>query len=155
MANDLLGHLFGIPDYQCAVRSTLRVEIRSGHRRPSAFLADIRHDASIAGKEVRSRFFRCRGDVSEGVHTDLELLRCMTGLSSSLAVKIDQRAKAPRFAADDRNHQRQPEHARANERFWSPANPKPDGQRILEWTAVDTLAGRGRAMPARQVTVLV
>src|SRR5438067_4219043 len=58
--------------------------------------SDLRHDASIAGKEVRSRFFRCGCDVSEGVHTDLELLRCMTGLSSRLAVKIDQRRSEER-----------------------------------------------------------
>jgi hypothetical protein len=62
--------------------------------------------------------------------------RCPSGL----AVEVYQRAEAARLAADDRDHEREAERARADEGFGRAAYAEPDGQGILQRARVDALA---------------
>jgi len=74
---------------------------------------------------------------------------------TSLPVEIDERPEAPRFTADDCDHQGKTKRAGAGERFWSPANTQPYRQRILHGSRVDALACQGSPMFAGPVDVLV
>src|SRR3954470_23695992 len=68
----------------------------------------------------------------------------MAELRRRLAVEIDERPEAPRFASDDRNHQRQPEYPRALERCRCASDPDPYGKRILDRPRIDALPGKSR-----------
>src|ERR1700687_2268570 len=72
----------------------------------------------------------------------------VAGAAASLAISIDERAESFGFATDDGNHERQPKHAGADERSGGTADADPDGQRILQRTRVDRLAGEWRAVLA-------
>src|SRR6267142_2329343 len=89
------------------------------------------------------------------MNADLELLWRMAGARTGPAVAIDQRPEAVRLAADDRDHQRQPEGAGANERAGRAADTKPNRQRLLQRTRVNSLPGKRSAMLARPVDMRV
>src|ERR1700736_5848842 len=89
------------------------------------------------------------------MNANLELLWRMSGAQTSLAVAIDQRPKPERLAANDRNHQRQPEHAGANEGARSASDPEPNRQRVLQRPWVNSLPGERSAVPARPVNMCV
>src|SRR3977135_553325 len=80
---------------------------------------------------------------------DLEFFRRVAGTETGLAVTIDQRPEAVRLAADDRDHQGQPEGAGANKGSWRASDSEPDGQRLLQRARVNALASQGRAVLAR------
>jgi hypothetical protein len=61
-------------------------------------------------------------------------------------VAIDQRPEAVRLAADNRDHQRQPEGAGANERAGRAADTKPNRQRLLQRTGENYLPGNRTAI---------
>src|SRR5207244_4344442 len=84
---------------------------------------------------------RCCGDVAKAVDTDLQAIGRESSSAAGLSIEIDERPKAPRFSADDRDHQGKPERARANEGPRCPANPEPDRQRILHRPRVHALPG--------------
>src|SRR5438105_1221023 len=69
----------------------------------------------------------------------------MAGARTRFAVKIDQRPKAARLAADDRDHQWQTQLASADKRGRRPAYPDPDRQQVLKGPRKDALAGQRRA----------
>jgi hypothetical protein len=79
----------------------------------------------------------------------------VTGAAAGLAVGVDERTESLRFATDDGDHERQPEHARADERGGSAADPNPYGQRILQRTRVDGLASERRPVLAGPFDVRV
>src|SRR6267143_1312424 len=85
----------------------------------------------------------------------LELIWRMAGVQTSLAVAVDQWPKAVRFAADDRDHQRQPERASANKRGRCASDTEPNRQRVLQWARVNSLSGECRTVLARPVNVRV
>src|SRR6266850_8483197 len=87
------------------------------------------------------------------MNADLELLWRMAGARTSPVVAIDQRPEAVRLAADDRDHQRQPEGAGANERAGRAADTKPNRQRGLQRTRVNSLPGKRSAMLARPMNI--
>src|SRR6266481_2187417 len=89
------------------------------------------------------------------MNADLELLWSMAGAQTSPAVAIDQRPEAVRLAADDRDHQRQPEGAGTNERAGRAADTKPNRQRVLERARVNSLPIECRAVLARPVDMRV
>lgn len=85
-------------------------------------------------------------DIAEHMQSDLQLFRCVPGLGTRAAVEVDQWGESPRFAANDRNHQRQAEHAGAHERLRRAPNPDPDRQGVLSRTWKYALSGQGGAM---------
>src|SRR5436190_3327181 len=85
----------------------------------------------------------------------LERIRRMAGAQTGLAVTIDQRPEPVRLAADDCDHQRQPERAGANKGAWSAADTQPNRQRVLQWARVHSLPSEGRAVPARPVDMRI
>src|SRR5207245_5723477 len=90
-----------------------------------------------------------------GVTLHCELILRVSSPQSRLAVSVDQWSKAVRFAADDRNHERQSEHASANKRTRRASDPEPNRQRILERPRVNSLPGQCRAVLARPVDMRV
>src|SRR5260370_8915566 len=89
------------------------------------------------------------------MNANLELIWRVSSAQSRLAVSVDQWSKAVRFAADDRNHERQAENASANKRTRRASDPEPNRQWILEWPRVNSLPGECRAVLARPVNVRV
>src|SRR2546423_14582045 len=81
----------------------------------------------------------------------LELVRRMAGAQTRLAVTIDQWPEPVRLAADDRDHQRQPERAGANEGTGRAADTEPNRQRILKRARGHSPPSEGRAGLARPV----
>jgi len=79
----------------------------------------------------------------------------MAGAQTSPAVAIDQRPEAVWFAADNRDHQRQPERAGANERAGRAADTKPNRQRVLKRPRVNSLSGEWSAVLARPMDMRV
>src|SRR6266446_722572 len=86
---------------------------------------------------------------------DLKLIRRMTGAATGFTVTIDQRPKAMRFAANDRDHQWQPEHPGANERARCASDAEPNRERVLQRAGINSLTGKCRAVFARPVNVRV
>src|SRR6202011_529381 len=89
------------------------------------------------------------------MNANLELLWRMSGAQTSLAVAIDQRPKPERLAANDRNHQRQSEHAGANKGARRASDPEPNRQRVLKRAWVNSLPGERSAVPARPLDMRV
>src|ERR1700704_2389365 len=85
----------------------------------------------------------------------LELIRRMAGAAPCLAVTINQWPKAAVLAADDGDHQRQPEDAGASEGARRASGTEPDRQRVLERAWVNSLPGQGSAVFARPVNMRV
>src|SRR3954470_4233703 len=85
----------------------------------------------------------------------LERIRGMPGAQTSLAVTVDQRPKPMRLAADDRDHQRQPERAGANEGTGCTSDSEPNRQRVLQRARINSLPGERRAVLARPVDMRV
>src|SRR6266852_1024545 len=79
----------------------------------------------------------------------------MPGALTRLAIKIHQRPKPPRVPADDRDHQRQPEHTCTGERVWRASDTQPDWQWILHRSRIHTLPAQGRPELTRPRDVLV
>src|ERR1700730_17484750 len=79
----------------------------------------------------------------------------MAGGQTRLAVAVDEWPKAVRFAADDRDHQRQPEHAGASKRGRRASDTEPNRQRILQRARGNSLAGEWSAVLARPVNMRV
>src|SRR6267378_4437348 len=85
----------------------------------------------------------------------LKLIGRMPGTQTGLTVAIDQWSKSVRLASDNRDHQRQPERAGADEGAGRASNSEPNRQRLLERTRVDSLPGEGGAVFARPVNMRV
>src|SRR5207249_12170659 len=79
----------------------------------------------------------------------------MAGTPTGPAVAVDQRSKTVWFAANDRDHQRQSESAGANEGVRRSSNTEPNRERVLERARINSLPGKGRAMPARPMNMRV
>ena len=69
----LVDHFVRATNQQCAVRTSLRVEARACHRRPPAFLSNIRHRLGIARIKRVGSLLRGVGDVTQHVDTNFEL----------------------------------------------------------------------------------
>ena len=82
------------------------------------------------------------------VDADGERVGRDAGAAAGLAVKLGERGKARRLAADDRDRQRQPEHAGARDRLRRAAGGDPNRERLLQRPRIDALAIEGRPMPA-------
>ena len=132
-----------------------RVELAPRHRGPATLLADLRERAGVAGEEVVDRFFGGRRDVAERVHADLQALGSETGAAAALAIEIDERTKARRLPADDRDHQRKSERTRARERFGRSADAAPNRQLRLQRARIDGLARERGPKLSRPPNVLV
>ena len=87
-------------------------------------------------------------DEPDAVQADLELVWRMAGAAAGLAVEVDQRAEARRLAADDRDHERQPEGSGADEGLGCSADADPDRERVLQRSGEDALAGERWAVPS-------
>jgi hypothetical protein len=79
----------------------------------------------------------------------------VTSAAADLAVAVDERAEAFGFPTDDGDHERQPEHAGADERARCASDADPYGQRILQRTRVDGLTGERGAVLAGPCDVRV
>lgn len=55
----------------------------------------------------------------------------MAGAAPGFAVEVNEWAEPYRLTADDRDHERESEHTRANKRFGRAADTYPNRQRIL------------------------
>src|SRR6266567_3267968 len=155
MADDLLYHFVGVADQQRALWTSLRVEPRACDGGPSALLPNIGDGAGVSGKEVVGRLLRGGCDIAERMHANLQLLGRVSCLPAGLAVEIDERTEAPRFTADDGDHQRKSELARPHERFRGAADPEPYREGVLHRPRVDALACQRRPILARPVNMLV
>jgi hypothetical protein len=71
-----------------------------------------------------------------------EGVRRMARTPAGLPVEVDERAKAARLNANDRNHQRNSKRAGPGKGARSTSNADPDGQRILHRAGIDTLSGK-------------
>src|SRR6266699_969453 len=143
---DLFRNRFRIADEERTGRSELGVEVRASHRWPSALPANLSEASRIAGKELVFGRRRSIGDIASRMNADLELLWRMAGAQTSPVVAIDQRPETVRLAADNRDHQRQPEGAGANERAGRAADTKPNRQQLLQRAGVNSLPGKRSAM---------
>src|SRR5271170_1031702 len=65
---------------------------------------------------------------------------------SGFAIEVDERAKAMRFASDDCDHEWKAENSCTDEGLRCSADAEPDGQRLLQRTRKDTLAGERSSM---------
>ena len=86
---------------------------------------------------------------------NLELIRRVSRAQTRFAITVDQWSKTVRLAADDRDHQGQPERAGANQGAGRAADTKPNRQRVLQRARVNSLPGKRRAVLARPVNVCV
>ena len=82
------------------------------------------------------------------IDADQELVGRDAGAAARLAIELGQRRKSRRFAADDRNRQRQAEGAGARGRLRRAAGGDPDRQGLLPRARIDALALERRAMQA-------
>ena len=145
----LVGDGVGIAEEERAVRAAGGVELRPRRGGEAALPRDL------AEHLVPARVDRVGGgsdavaDVAEDVQPDLEVSRRVAGLRAGPAVEVDERREPARFAADDRDHQRQAEQAGPHERFRRAPDADPDRQRVLRRARVDALPGQGGAVPAR------
>ena len=121
-----------LTDHQRPGWAAQGVEVGAGGWRPAALFADLGEGVGVAGKEFVRCLFGGVGNVADGVDADLQLFAGMAGALASFVVEIDERAKAVRLAADDRNHERKSERAGAGKRLGRSADAEPDGQRILQ-----------------------
>jgi MarR family 2-MHQ and catechol resistance regulon transcriptional repressor len=74
---DLVDHFVQAANEQRAMRTSLRVEVRTRHRRPPALLADIGDGTGLARIKVVSGFLRRLGDIARRVDANLESVRRM------------------------------------------------------------------------------
>src|SRR5437870_4428876 len=137
------------------MRARLSVEVTASDGPPATLATGSGEALNVAGNKFVDSLLHTRCHVPERVHADAHLLGRMPGPPTRLAVQIHQRPKPARVTADDRDHQRQPEHARARERVWSAADPQPDWQWILHRSRIDTLTAQGRPELTRPRHVLV
>src|SRR6185295_635949 len=144
----LLSDLLRIPDQQRAVRPSLGIEPGAGRGRPATLLADVGESTGVAGEELVGGFLRGLRDVPERMDPDLQSIRRVSVLVTRFSIQIDQGPEAPRFAADDRDHQWQSESPGTGEGLRSSADPQPDRQRILYRPGIDALPRQRRAEPA-------
>src|SRR5436189_258274 len=68
----------------------------------------------------------------------------MAGALARLAVQVHQGPETARLAADDRDHERQPECSGADERLGCPSHADPDRQRLLQRSRIDSLSRQCR-----------
>src|ERR1700730_11094532 len=137
---------FDVADEQRAFRSAQRVKLRPCSWRPSPFLANFGEGVGVAGEKSVRGFLGGIAEKSNHVQTDFQLFGFVSAANACFTVKIDERPEAVRFAADDGNHERQPEDAGARERSWRAAHTDPDGQRILQRSRVNGLTVKGWGM---------
>jgi hypothetical protein len=105
VSKDLLGDFLRITNQQRAVRPSLGIEPRAGHGRPATLLADVGDSTGLAREELVGGFLRGLCDVPERMDAHLQAIGRMSVSLTGFSIQIDQRAEAPRFAADDRDHQ--------------------------------------------------
>ena len=91
------------------------IEMRACNRRPAAFPADFGESFGITRKEIVNCLLCCFGDVTQGMDADLEFFGRMACAPAIFAIHIHEWTEPPRLPADDRDHQRQSEHAGAGE----------------------------------------
>src|SRR5450631_2845633 len=89
------------------------------------------------------------------MNTDFKLIRFVARSSARLAIEINERTKAPRLTTDDGDHQRQSQRTGTGKGFRCPADPKPDGKRILHRSRIDALTGERGTMLAGPVNQFV
>src|SRR5581483_6485599 len=70
------------------------VELRARRGRPAALPADLGEALRPTRKEFVRGALVAVGQVTDGVHADLQLLRGKTGAATGLAVEFDQRTEA-------------------------------------------------------------
>src|SRR6185503_164623 len=121
----------------------------------ATLLADVRDSTRVAREELVGGFLRGLCDVPERMDADLQPIGRMSVSLTGFSIQIDQGPEAPRFAADDRDHQRQAEGAGAGEGLRGSAYSQPDRQRSLHGPGIDALPGQRRTVPAGLVHVLV
>src|SRR5439155_17455069 len=146
---DLFRDRLRISDNERTGRSEQGVEMCARDWRPAAFLPDLRKTSRITGKKLVFGRRRTVGDIAQRMNANLELIRRMAGAQTSLAVTVDQWPKSVRFPTDNRDHQRQPEHAGANKRARRASDTEPNRQRVLQRARINSLPGEWRAVFAR------
>src|SRR5438552_17339047 len=108
---DLFRHGLRISDNERSGRSEQGVEMCASDWRPAAFLPDLRKTSRITGKEFVCGFRCTVGDIAQRMNANLELIWRVSRAQPRVTVAVDQWPQAARFAADDRDPQRQREHA--------------------------------------------
>ncbi len=131
VGEDLLGDLLGGADEQVAVGGAAGVELRSTHRRPAALAADAVHHLRVGAEELVGGALGGVGYVHVRVDSHRELRGVGVRAMGGLAVQLHQRREAGWGAADDGDHQWQPEHAGASHRRGCAADRDPNWQRLL------------------------
>src|SRR5216684_3069217 len=155
VVSNLVDDLVRSADNQRTMRACLRVEVSARDGPPATLATCFGEALNVAGNKFVDSLFHTRCHVPERVHAYAQSLGRMPGTSSRLAIKIHQRPKPPRVTADDRDHQRQPEHTRTRERVWGASDPQPDWQWILHRSRIHTLPAQGRPELTRPRDVLV
>src|SRR5207244_9959947 len=139
VVSNLVDDLFRSADKQCTLRARFRVEACARDGPPAALATRSGEAFNVARNKFVDSLFHTRRHVPERVHAYAQLLGRMSGASTRLAIKIHQGPKPPRVAADDRDHQRQPEHTRTRERVRGASDPKPDWEWILDRSRIHPL----------------
>ena len=152
LEEDLLGDLLRAADEVRAAQIAAGLELLAGHRRPAALAADAVHHRLQAREGDVGGGLRGVGD--EAVRVDAQRQAVVPGLGGGLAVQLGERREALGLPADDRQRQRQAEHAGAHDRPRRAADGDPDGQRVLHRPRVDAEAVERGAVAARPRDVL-
>lgn len=152
---DFLSDFIGTADEERAMAADERVKMSARDGRPAALFADLGESVGVTGKKLFGGLLVGGGDVTESVYAHFELLRRMPGGGSGFPIEIDERAEASGLTADDGDHQRQAECAGADERLGGAADADPNGQRVLQRTRIDALAGERGAVAAGPRDVFV
>src|SRR6266567_1853506 len=144
VAQNFFRNFFGVAHQQRAVLAPPGVELSTGDGRPAAFLADASNGLGVTAEKIIDRLLRGFGDVTQGMNADSKLVGRMSRTPATFAIDVNERAKSPRLAANDRDHQRQSERPGAGERFRRSADAEPDGQGILQRARINALTGERR-----------
>ena len=115
MLHYLFRHFFRVAHQQCTIPASHGIEMSAGDGRPAAFLADAGKGFGVTWKEIVNRLLRCFGNVTEGVHANLEFFGRMSRAPAKFPIDVNERTEPPGLAADDGDHQGQSQRPGARE----------------------------------------
>ena len=125
------------------------VEMRPVGRSPAALAADPVHHLGLRSVEIVCGLVAGLRDEAMHVEAGGKPGGIMAGAPRRLAVKLEQRRKAGRLAADDGQRQRQPQRAGPHHRLRRAADGDPDRQLVLIRARIDAAIVDRRTQIAR------
>ena len=115
LRKDFGDRLVGRPDHQMAARTAALIKLRPRQRRPAALASDAAHHLGVRPEERVDGGFGRVGEEAVAVDADGEGVRRLARAAGGLAVELGERRKPRRFAADDRDREREAERAGARD----------------------------------------